>query len=206
MDTEVVLRTPLEMADEYAIATERERLFALEVALDGLRRLLDEQRSADRTAHELALRQLQSQVLTMASAHDRFALATGLEKLEARLEALEAAVAGMRTVLVPRNEMQARFEGVAGKQEAITSAVAGVDRALQKLSDEWSIQVRQNKDYEEKADKRRNNTVAKISVLVAAVGVAVVLFFDLHSKPAPIIVQVPGVTATTLPSAPGTTK
>lgn len=190
------------MAEGDLVLTDRERLLSLEMELRAFRELVSEQRASDRSSWTQELQNLRNQVIQLASHHERFATTASVEKIEERLDAVTKAVQELQRVVVPRDTVQAKFDGVQVRQEAISAATGKLQESLVKLADEFSASIAHTEKLEAHDKNKRDHLIAILGVGAAIVGILVAIYFNSHTSTSPtpptVVIEQPTTSTTAL--------
>lgn len=188
------------MVPETAGFSDRERLIRVEAMLESLQKLIDERSQADRTMYNEKLTNLGAQMITLASAHDRLAAQTQVDKMEVRLEAAEKLIADMNSKVAMREAVDARFDQVGTRMESMSGGIQRLDSNLLKLTTVLQEDDTQSKIASERMNTRRSQIFGGIAALAAVAGIVVSLllgFHDSNNHPT-IVIEPPTTTTTTL--------
>lgn len=182
--------------DQRRIAALGERVVAIEVGLQALDRLLETERVSNQTSVDRAAAAIDRQLAGIMTDAERFAERSQVEKVEERARLIEEAVAGLRSAMVPRGELQLRLDGVTTRQESMASTLNNLTHLLTALRSELQGQEAGEQTVTDRATRTRNMVLGVLGVLVAAAAILVPLWFDGQSQ----VVIEPPTTTTTVPA------
>jgi vacuolar-type H+-ATPase subunit I/STV1 len=161
--------------------SDRERLIRLEAVVRGLQVHFEDARATDKTLWDERYRNLAAQMLTVATAHERMAQISSVEKNEAHIQALEKTVQSLVISDVPRSEIEAKFEGMATRMSSMSNDMARLDQALLKLTTILQEDDTQNKVSLERATATRSKYFGYVASFCAVAGLCVSLILGLRS-------------------------
>jgi hypothetical protein len=181
-------------ADDFDI-----RLVRVEATLEGFQKVMEERSKADRSMYNEKLANLSAQMITLASAHDRLAPLVQVEKIESRLIAAEKLANDLNLVIVPRTEVQTRFEQVSERMETMSGSVRQLDANLLKLTTILQEDDTNAKIASERTNTRRSQIFGGVATFCALAGIGVSLFLGIHDHSSkPTVILIPPITTTTL--------
>lgn len=173
-----------------------ERIVALEVGLGALDRLLRSERETNDKQVERAVASVERQLASMSDSTDRLAERSQVEKAETRIRLVEEAIADIRSVMVPRNELSLRLEGVTARQQTMSDTLGVLNNVLTALRAEIAGQDAGEQAEVDRSVRTRTWVLTALGIVIATAAIIVSIYLNDHTK----VQIVPSPTTTTVPS------